>query len=156
MECAPRSVLSGPCIAQLDPDPTRGFCVYDGGGPSGDYGSNEACVVRANTALIATAAEFATEAGYDKVRIHASEYSGAIGPSNVHMTAGNTLTWSSDNTANGPGFAICASTRALLVGLCEHDCQYVRHHALLPCSALPIFLTALGATWQVRGGQLVR
>ena len=122
--CAPHSVLSGPCIAQLDPDPTRGFCVYDGGGPSGDYGSNEVCVVRANTALIATAAEFATEAGYDKVRIHASEYSGTIGPSNVHMTAGNTLTWSSDNTANGPGFAICASTRALLVGLCEHDCQY--------------------------------
>ena len=30
--------------------------------------------------------------------------------------------------------------------------RYVRHHALLPCSALPIFLTALGATWQVHAG----
>ena len=70
--------------------------------------------MRANTALIATAAEFSTEAGYDKVMIRTNEYSGTVGPSNVHMTEGNTLTWSSDNTANGPGFAIWMPTYDLL------------------------------------------
>ena len=83
-----------------------GACVTDG---SGNHGNNEACVVRAMSALYATATEFSVENYWDHVTIGGTQYSGSYSPLSVPMAAQDTLVWSSDSSGNGAGFTICGT-----------------------------------------------
>lgn len=61
-------------------------------------------------ALLATAIAFSTEAYFDYIEIGDTQYSGSVGPSNVAMTAGQTLRWYTDGSVtDGGGFTICGS-----------------------------------------------
>jgi hypothetical protein len=87
----------------------NGACVTDG---AGAHGNGESCTVEAAVALYATATEFTTEAGWDYLTINATRYSGASGPANVEMAAGQTFSWYADGSVTAFGFTICGSTGA--------------------------------------------
>jgi hypothetical protein len=80
-----------------------GACVTEGAGP---HGNNEDCTIQANVDLVASAIEFVTEAGFDWVSIGGVQYSGTSGPSQVLMSAGDTMVWRSDWSVVNEGSTI--------------------------------------------------
>lgn len=90
-----------------------GLCVTDG---TGNYGDNEACVVRADATMTVTATEFDVEShsscSYDSLTIGGSQYCGSVGPQGVTMEAGSTMTWSTDFSVNAAGFVVCSAGAA--------------------------------------------
>ena len=99
------SVVSGPCSAGESADGAL-YCIFDGGGATGDYSTNENCEFRANSPLVATASEFSTESYFDFLTIDAATYSGTTGPANVALSAGDSITWRSDSSVTNSGFTI--------------------------------------------------
>jgi hypothetical protein len=78
---------------------------------TGTHGHGERCTVTALAAIYASSTSFLTESYWDYVQFPPSttQYSGTVGPENVAMAQGATMTWYSDgNTApEGGGFVIC-------------------------------------------------
>jgi len=86
------TVTSGSAYCHLS---NSGTCVTDG---IGDYGNNERCTVRANQALVASTTQYqverhSTRYNADYLTIGGISYKSGTGPSNVSMSAGQTLTW---------------------------------------------------------------
>ena len=86
---------------------TDGACITDG---LGNYQNGEECTIVANQAMIVNTVAFKTESTYDTITIGDHSYSGGMGPSNVLMSAGDMLMWSSDGSISDIGFTICATT----------------------------------------------
>ena len=85
---------------------SNGLCVTDG---TGNYGNGERCTIEAQRALYATATSFTTEGYFDRISLAGTSYSGSTGPSNVAMSAGQTMTWYTDGSVIRAGFTICAT-----------------------------------------------
>ena len=99
------------CLLVADAAGNSGACVTDG--PS-TYGNNERCTIVAERDLYVSATEFATESCCDYLAVGSlnSRYQGADGPYSVHMAAGTTMYWHSDNSITGQGFTVCAAAAA--------------------------------------------
>jgi len=102
-------IVSGSSYCQVE---TNGLCVTDG---VGDHGSYEACSFRATQDLYATSTFFMTEARWDYITIGSTRYSGADGPTNVFMNAGDDAQWYADSSINYGGFVICATNEVTSV-----------------------------------------
>ena len=86
------TVTSGSAYCHLS---NSGTCVTDG---IGDYANNERCTVRANQALVASTTQYQVERHFDYLTIGGISYKSGTGPSNVSMSAGQTLTWHTDGS----------------------------------------------------------
>ena len=98
------TVLSGIEFCHVSDD---GRCVHDG---LGTHANQEACVVRVEVDLNATATFFETEEGHDHLEVAGRLYSGTTGPMNVPLAAGETITWSADESMTFGGFVVCGTT----------------------------------------------
>lgn len=87
-------------------------CVSDGDGP---HSVSERCTIAATRNLYATASYFSTESYFDYIMIDGSRFSGENGPTNIQMTAGQTMVWASDFSVNDGGFVICATLGAVQI-----------------------------------------
>lgn len=76
---------------------------------SGTYENNAQCLIRTQQALIINAAAFNTESCCDHLSVEGRQYSGTIGPENVRLTEGVTISWSSDASVTSTGWTICAT-----------------------------------------------
>ena len=72
---------------------SSGTCVTDG---VGSHANEEFCQIIANRQLYASATLFDTETFFDYITLGGIRYSGSVGPSNVLMAAGDTMTWFAD------------------------------------------------------------
>jgi hypothetical protein len=83
-------------------------CVTDG---QGNYGQNERCTITVGTAGRVTATQFNIEGGnYDYLTIAGTAYrSRYSAPTNVAVSAGATISWSSDGSLERGGFRLCPS-----------------------------------------------
>ena len=79
----------------------------------GDYGPSENCKVQALRPLVATATEFETESGYDKLTVAGTEYHGYDAPQGLPVDAGAELVWTSDDSEFRSGFTVCAAAPGL-------------------------------------------
>ena len=99
------SVTSGGSYCQVT---DGGSCVTDG---SGNYGSDEACVISVLGDAILSSRSFGTEDCYDYLDVFApgastrsARFCGTTGPSSYAMVAGSTMRWSSDESVNDVGY----------------------------------------------------
>ena len=60
-----------------------------------------------NSDVQLSVAFFETEAGYDPLTVNGVAYSGTSGPEGVSVTAGSTITFTSDSSLTKKGFEIC-------------------------------------------------
>ena len=68
-------------------------CVTDG---AGSYGSSERCTITALQPLYIKVTEFCTESTFDRLSITTTSYSGESGPHRVFMSAGESMTWTTE------------------------------------------------------------
>jgi hypothetical protein len=68
---------------------------------------NEACSIDVLKTIPLDVREWGTEAGYDRMTIGATAYSGASSPQGVTVQAGTSISWVTDGTVTGAGFTIC-------------------------------------------------
>ena len=94
------TVVSGPCIA-------TDTCVTSPSFPS-NYGSNQACSIRANAEGELEVEAFTTESGYDKLTIGSTEYDGRTGPVGVSIGPTTSISWVSDSGGTESGWKICS------------------------------------------------
>ena len=91
----------------------RGNCTTDAAGcfaspnyPAA-YGLGEDCELLADTAGTLSAQSFETEDEYDVLTIGASAFSGDLGPDEFTVSAGDTVTFTSDAVVVRGGFRVC-------------------------------------------------
>ena len=84
-----------------------GDCVTDG---IGNHGNQERCTMSARSEMYVTATYFNIESNYDVITIGSQQWSGNGGPFNVHMEAGDVMSWSSDVTGVRGGWIVCGAT----------------------------------------------
>jgi len=80
-------------------------CITDG---NGNYQNSASCVISVFADVVVTAAYFSTENNFDHLNVDGVDYSGLIGPANVQVTAGASITWTSDYSLHSGGWIICA------------------------------------------------
>merc|ERR1719478_478084 len=84
----------------------NGRCVTDG---ANNYGNQERCTIRANYAMVATAHHYDIEDDWDYLSIQGTPYKEAQSPpTNVMLSSGDVITWTSDGSINRGGFMLCA------------------------------------------------
>jgi hypothetical protein len=111
-------VLSGDCTTSAE-----STCFESPNYPTAPYANDGRCelVITADTVLLATA--FVTEARYDFLCVDGRCWSGpgtdglffssntavgqAVGPNGITVTAGATITWTSDGSVTSTGFQLC-------------------------------------------------
>ena len=93
-------LTSGPCAVADD-------CVASPNYPA-PYNNSQACSVVVQTAALLSSDTFATEAGYDLLRVSGVAYSGDAAPHNVVVAAGSVILWTSDDSVTRSGFRVCA------------------------------------------------
>lgn len=102
------TVKSGPCTV----DPEDDKCIMSPNWPE-EYGSKEACEIVVDKDGFLNAAEgepaFHTEGHSDILSVNCNTFSGASGPSNIQVSDGAELMWSSDDETPSSGWKICAS-----------------------------------------------
>jgi hypothetical protein len=94
-------VSSGYCTVD-----TNGACFRSPNYPS-KYGSYERCTITAHEAVTLSVTAFDTESGYDVLTVNGVQYSGTTGPGGVQVSAGSTITFTSDGGYEYSGFEIC-------------------------------------------------
>ena len=95
-------VVSGSCT-------TSGKCFESPNYPS-NYGIHQTCLIKVLSvggAEVLASTAFNTEAGYDELTINGTAYSGTAGPVGVAVSAGDSITWSSDDYMSDLGFQVC-------------------------------------------------
>ena len=95
-------------------------CVTDG---AGSYGSSERCTITALQPLYIKVTEFCTESTFDRLSTTMTSYSGESGPHRVYMSAGDTMTWTTDGSIQKSGFTICAYGSSSQVGSDGSGCR---------------------------------
>ena len=98
---------------------STGTCYVNGlcfgtGSTSGTYNNNERCTFTFSDAASFAVGRFDVEShgscDWDSLIVGSTKYCGTSGPSDGSVTAGQQITWSSDDSEQEPGFEIC--TRA--------------------------------------------
>ena len=85
-------------------------CIFSPNYPE-SYGNDESCSFTVLTDAVLDAATFSTETGFDFLTIGGIiEYSGTQGPSNVKVTTGTEIKFTSDHNEVGAGFKVCSAT----------------------------------------------
>jgi len=145
------SIISGSefCHVEADTNGNAGACVTDG---VGSHGNNEACLIRAQATLYATATYFFTETYWDYVTIGSTRYSGTSGPGNVVMAAGDTLEWYADTSISYGGFTICGTTDPVALPPALPPPPPPNPSPPPPGAVLPSPSPPAGALWSVTGG----
>jgi hypothetical protein len=95
-------VESGPCTLA-----NSGTCFRSPNYPS-NYNNNEQCTFTSQDSVSLSVTAFDTESGYDKLTVNGVQYSGTTGPGGVQVSAGSTITWTSDSSTSRTGFEICS------------------------------------------------
>ena len=140
------SIISGSQYCSVS---NAGACVTDG---VGSHGNNEACLIRAQATLYATATYFFTETYWDYVTIGSTRYSGTSGPGNVMMATGDTLQWYSDTSITAGGFIICGTTDPAVLPPMLPPPPPPNPSPPPPGAVLPSPSPPVGALWSVTGG----
>lgn len=91
----------------------RGNCAIDSDGcftdGPGYYGADEDCEVCVLRSGTVTAITFDTESSYDRLTVGSGgSFSGTTGPTNVAVSAGDCITFTSDSSVQKSGFQLCA------------------------------------------------
>jgi hypothetical protein len=94
-------VDSGPCTVD-----STAACFRSPNYPS-NYANSQLCTITTHEAVMLSVTAFSTEAGFDRLTVNGVQYSGTTGPDGVHVSAGSTITWTSDGSVRGAGFEIC-------------------------------------------------
>jgi len=81
-----------------------GNCISSKNHPS-DYGNSESCSIELYGDITLSIEAFATERGYDSLRIGGKTYSGSSGPPSGSYTG--TVSWRSDGSITASGWLIC-------------------------------------------------
>ena len=118
-------VLSGPCTAS-------GGCTQSPNYPA-EYGPSESCeIVAPAKPLYFT--DFATEDGYDLLKISGQAYSGSSHPPQGVITS-DIVQWTSDSSVYSNGWQICIVSGLKLARcfLCQFQGRYVKSHSLISC-----------------------
>jgi hypothetical protein len=96
-------VESGPCTLA-----NSGTCFRSPNYPS-DYGVDQTCTITTQDAVTLSVTAFSTEQTHDKLTVNGVQYSGTTGPGGVQVSAGSTITWTSDGSVTRTGFQICGT-----------------------------------------------
>jgi hypothetical protein len=96
-------VTSGLCTVASD-----ATCFRSPNYPS-NYGNNQQCTitVAAHEEVTLSVTAFTTELGYDYLTVNGFRYSDTSGPEGVHVAAGSTIDFMSDEIIPSSGFEIC-------------------------------------------------
>jgi hypothetical protein len=107
------AVTAGASACQID----SSGCVTDG---SGNYADHERCTISVTTGGAVTATQYSVERSYsgtawDYLTIAGTSYrtTSQGAPTNVPVSAGNTISWYSDSYTNRAGFTLCPRERIL-------------------------------------------
>jgi hypothetical protein len=156
------TVLNGPCTTDR-----AGQCV---GRPAG-YGNGESCTIGVQGQMTLGACPiFNTERSYDQLTIGGDDYDGNNCPQGIGLTASSYISWSSDSSANGDGWEICAAGSGSSTGSCDSQdmlnaimlscCPFGQTQCQLPssCSSacavtLPAFVNECSSMITGSGGQ---
>ena len=123
------SISSGSCFLSDD-----GTCFNSPNYPS-DYDNYGNCTigVLGQTQLSVTA--FSTESGFDRLTVAGIQYEGYVGPGDVLVNIGDSVSWYSDGSVTRSGFKICAGE---LVSPSFHDRPIQHGIACSPNSLLTL------------------
>eukprot|EP00615_Pteridomonas_danica_P002581 CAMPEP_0114332900 /NCGR_PEP_ID=MMETSP0101-20121206/3408_1 /TAXON_ID=38822 ORGANISM="Pteridomonas danica, Strain PT" /NCGR_SAMPLE_ID=MMETSP0101 /ASSEMBLY_ACC=CAM_ASM_000211 /LENGTH=506 /DNA_ID=CAMNT_0001463763 /DNA_START=401 /DNA_END=1922 /DNA_ORIENTATION=+ len=88
-----------------------GGCIFSGNFPQ-PYNNNEECMFIAQNDGTLLVDYFNTEKTQDSLTVHGKSYSSVFGPSDVEVSAGDVLTWKTDNQIIAAGFKICFENAA--------------------------------------------
>jgi len=94
----------GPCTVQ-------DTCIMSGNYPE-SYDSHEECSFTAMEEGELSVETFKTESRYDVLEVMGQKYSGSVGPSGVALFPGLSVSWSTDDATNAPGFKLCLKPAA--------------------------------------------
>ena len=67
-------------------------------------------MISANEATVLQVDAFSTEEDYDELYVNDNAYSGTVGPVGERMEAGDTVSFSSDDSMTRTGFLICGTS----------------------------------------------
>ena len=74
------------------------------------YENNQECKIEIHSTGTLTSTNFSSEGGFDVLSIGGVDYSGEVGPVNVSVQAGTSVTWKSDYAMNRDGWQVCWSS----------------------------------------------
>jgi len=90
---------------------TIGNCLYSTNYPE-NYDNNEYCSFRTTESGRLSVVLFATESGYDYLKVNGVRYSGDTSPDAIEVAANSEIIWNSSGTINDQGFEICFANGA--------------------------------------------